>query len=217
MEAPSEVPPPAAWIVPMPDAPPPQKLRRSLFKRFRGLLFDSLGDVTLSLLTKYTTVLMSFFAVPADLQNTWSAISIVSLFLLSILSDIENELVTLNDKAAAPLQRKQSFENTFRRGIILMFYRVIFVLTVRTTAAEGLFNTNLFWAAIAVTPVSWALVFGLTQVLLGRAGRAARMAQLAILNLDAFAELLLVVPFYPMFSQKTQAANMFQVSFSCVM
>jgi hypothetical protein len=208
----SEAPPPDAWIIPMPDSvTPTKKPSKSLLKRFRDLVFDSLGDVTLSILTKYATVLMSFFAVHSDLQNTWSAISIISLFLLSLLSNIENELVTLNDKAAAPLQRKQSFENTFRRGVMLVFYRVVFVLTVRTTAHGALVDSNLFWISIALTPATWAIVFVLTQVLLGRAGRAARMAQLAILNLDAFAELLLVVPFYPMFYQDSRAAEMFQV------
>jgi hypothetical protein len=188
------------------------KKAHSWARLFWGLLLDALGDVTLSLLTKYTVVLMSFFLVPGDSQAVWGAIGIVLFFLLGVLANLEGELVALSHKIAAPLQRKQSFQDLFQRGLVLMFYRVIFFLTVRATAQKGLYDNSIYGLAVALTPVTWTVVLVLTQVLLGRSGRAARVAQLAILNLDAISELLTILSFYPMVAQADHpSAEMFQV------
>jgi hypothetical protein len=199
----------AAWDEPPVDV---KSCRARFCKRLTSVIRDSLGDVTLSVLTKYTSVLVSFFVVDTAAVNTWTAVSVVSLFLLSVLSNIESELVKLNDKIAAPLQRKRSFENLMRRGVILAFYRLIYVMTCLTTANTELIEMRLQWASLALTPVTWLLVFLLTQVLLGRAGKRARIAQLAILNLDAASELFLVLSFYPAItSTVTVARTMFRV------
>ena len=148
------------------------------------------------------SLLLSFFVVArqtdgtvGDGFNTWTAVNIVLLFLLGVLLNVEQSLVTL--ATAETTDRNAAFEATTRRGALLLFYRVLLVLTMHTTGDAALLVSDLLWATIPMSVVCWVAVFVLTEIAIGLPGDAARLGQLAVLHIDAWAECCIILSTSP--------------------